>query len=181
MKKYKIYPETTSCYFSTISITAWLPIFQGDHYFKIIIDSLKFCQSQKGLLIHGYVIMPTHVHLITSNKETHNLSEIMRDFKNYTSKEIKKKLTEDNRIQFLKIFSNAAENLQKQQYKIWQDGYHPVALLSEKWFNEKMEYMHYNPVQKGFVELPEHWKYSSARNWLKEDDRIIEIDRGFII
>ncbi len=79
-------------------------------------------------------------------KETHNLSEIMRDLKNYTSKEIKKKLTVDNRIQFLKIFSNAAENLQKQQYKIWQDGYHPVALLSEKWFNEKMEYMHYNPV-----------------------------------
>ena len=125
--------------------------------------------------------MPFHLYLITSNKETHNLSEIMRNFKNVTSKEIKSKLIEDTRNAFLQIFANAAENLPKQQYKIWQGDFHPVALFSDKWFNEKMEYIHYNPVRKGFVEQPEHWKFISARNWLSGDDSIIEIDREFIV
>ncbi|MFO7889757.1 MAG: transposase [bacterium] len=88
MKKYEIYSETTSYYYSTVSITAWLPIFQDECYFKIIIDSFKYCQEHKGLYLLGYVIMPTHLHLITSNNDSTSLSEIMRDFKNYTSKEI---------------------------------------------------------------------------------------------
>jgi putative transposase len=49
----------------------------------------------------------------------------------------------------------------KQKHKIWQDEYHPVAITSEKWFRHKMEYMHNNPVQKGFVERSEDWKYGS--------------------
>ena len=61
--------------------------------------------------------------------------------------------------------------------KIWKDDYHPVALLSEKWFNEKMDYLHYNPVRKGFVEKPEHWKYSSAGNWILDDESIISLNK----
>jgi len=62
----------------------------------------------------------------------------------------------------------------KQDYKIWANDFHPVALKSDRWVRQKIDYIHYNPVRKGFVELPEHWKYSSARNWILGDDRIIE-------
>ena len=89
----------------------------------------------------------------------------MRDFRQFTAKGIRELLEEDQRIQFLKIFEKAAESLPKQQYKIWKDDYHPVALISEKGLNEKINYTHFNPVRKGFVEKPEHWKYSSARNF----------------
>jgi len=65
----------------------------------------------------------------------------------------------------------------KQDYKIWANDFHPVALKSDRWVRQKIDYIHYNPVRKGFVELPEHWKYSSARNWILGDDRIIKIDR----
>jgi len=82
MKRYKIYPETTSFYYSTLSIIGWTPIFQDDYLFRIIIDSLQFCRNQKGLFLLGYVIMPTHLHMITSNEENTTLSDIMRDFKN---------------------------------------------------------------------------------------------------
>ncbi len=176
MKKYKIHPATTSFYYSTLTITSWLPIV----YFTIIIDSLKYCQDNKGLSLLGYVIMPTHMHLITSNSESTNLSHIMRDFKNFTSKKIRDQLTNDNRKAFLDVFARAAERYPKQQYKVWQDEFHPVGLISEKWFTEKLNYMHYNPVRKGFVESPEHWKYSSAKNWYHDDDSIIKIDEELV-
>jgi len=160
-----------------LSIIAWIPIFQDEPYFKIIIESLKYCRIHKGLLLIGYVIIPTHLHLVTSNTNDTTLSEIVRDFKSYTSKRIRERLMEDNRTHYLKVFKHAAKTLPKQIYKIWQDDYHPIALISNGWFHQKMEYMHHNPVRKGFVELPEHWKYSSARNWLLDDDSIIDIDR----
>jgi len=177
MKRYKIYPETTSFYYSTLSVIEWMPVFQDDYLFRIIIDSLQFCRNQKGLFLLGYIIIPTHLHMITANEENTTLSDIMRDFKNFTSKELRKQLINEDRMAIVRVFEKAAENLPKQQFKVWQDDYHPVALTSEKWFHQKMDYMHDNPVRKGFVDLPEHWKYSSARNWLKNDNHIIEIDK----
>ena len=181
MKRYRIYTAETSFYYSTCTIIAWIPILQEDKYFQIIIDSLKYCQENKGLYLLGFIIMPTHLHLITSNSDETNLSDIMRDFRQFTSKRIKDLLVDDKRIQYLEVFEKAACNLSKQKYKIWKDGYHPVALLSEEWFNEKMDYLHYNPVRKGFVEKPEHWKYSSARNWILDDDSIISLNKDCLI
>ena len=105
------------------------------------------------------------------------LSDIMRDFRQYTSRNIRELLEKNDQVFYLKIFKKAAKLLPKQQYRIWQEDYHPVALTSEKWFKQKMEYLHYNPVRKGFVEKPEHWKYSSARNWILGDDSIITVDK----
>jgi REP element-mobilizing transposase RayT len=177
MKRYRISPSETSYYYSTCTISAWIPLFHDEPFFKIIIDSLNYCRIHKGLLLLGYVIMPTHLHLITSNTIDTTLSEILRDFKAYTSKKIRELLEQESRTHYLKVFKNAAKTLRKQTFKIWQDDFHPVALTSDKWFHQKMEYLHNNPVRKGFVELPEHWKYSSARNWLLDDDTIITIDR----
>jgi len=102
----------------------------------------------------------------------------MRDFKHFTSTKIAETLFSDNNHLFLHVFRKAAEGrAKKQEYKVWQDEYHPVAITSEKWFIQKMEYMHDNPVRKGFVEKPEYWKYSSARNWLLDDDSLIQINR----
>ena len=177
MKRYKIYNSETTFYYSTCTIIAWLPIFQEEKYFTVIIDSLKYCQENKGLYLLGYVIMPTHLHLITSNSEDTTLSDIMRDFRQYTSKKVRKLLEEYKQIQFLRIFEKAASKLEKQTYRIWKDDYHPVALKSDKWFHEKINYLHAHPVRKGFVELPEYWKYSSARNWILNDNSIINIDK----
>ena len=125
----------------------------------------------------GYVIMPTHLHLIISNQDNTTLTEIMRDFKNFTSKKIRHRLEKDGRKIYLRVFERSAEKLKRQNFRVWQHDYHPIALTSDEWMNQKMDYVHDHPVRKGFVEIPEHWKYSSTRNWLNDDDRIIEIDR----
>ena len=178
MKRFRIFPEETTLYYSTCTLVNWLPVFQSDMYFQTIIDSLKFCKLNKGLYLLAYVIMPTHLHLVTANSEQTTLSEIMRDFRQFTAKQIRKLLEMEGRMVFLNLFAKAAQNLKKQEYKIWADDFHPVALKSDRWIGQKINYIHNNPVRKGFVELPEHWKYSSARNWILGDDRIIEIDRN---
>jgi len=178
MKRYRVYPEETQFYYSTSTVISWLPIFQKDILFQIIIDSLKYCQKYKGLNLHGYVIMPTHLHLITSHDKKNTLPEIMRDFKHFTSTEIIKCFEKENQIFYLKFFKQAASKKSiEQNYKVWKDEYHPIAIKTPKWFNEKLKYMHNNPVRKGFVELPEHWKYSSARNWLHNNHSVIQIQK----
>lgn len=179
MRRYKIYSDTTF-YFSTCIITQWQCVFKEEKYFQIIIDSLKYCVENKGLYLLGFVIMLNHLHLLTSNKENTNLSNIMRDFKHYTSIKIAEALIEDNEKLFLYIFKKAVEGRSKKiNYKVWQDEFHPEAIYTEKWFYQKLEYIHNNPVRKGYVTKPEDWKYSSARNWLLEDDSLIQLNYDF--
>jgi putative transposase len=180
LKRYRLSPTETTFYYSTCTVTAWLPIFQSESYFRIIIDSLKYCQVHKGLYVLGYVIMPTHLHLVTSNREDVLLSDIMRDFRTFTSRRIREELETDKREVFLQVFEKSAGKLDKQQYRVWTDDYHPVAIKSNHWLQQKLNYTHHNPVRKGFVEKPEYWKYSSARNWLLNDDSIISIDKSVL-
>ena len=59
----------------------WLPIFREKRYFEIIVESLKYCQDNKGLLVSGYVIMLTHFHLMALTKEGVRFQDVMRDMK----------------------------------------------------------------------------------------------------
>jgi len=177
MRRYRVDHTITSIYFATCTIVEWQCVFKEEKYCKLIIDSLQYCRKNKGLHLLGYVIMLNHLHLCTSNDDNITLSNIMRDFKRHTSKLIAQELEKDNQKLFLYLFRKAAKNARKgSKYKVWKDEFHPEAIYSGKWFNQKLEYIHYNPVRKGFVERPEYWKYSSARNWLLNDHSIIALD-----
>lgn len=167
MKHYHIQKDT-NVYFSTCTITQWQCIFKEEKYFHIIVDSLNYCIDYKDLSAIGYVIMLNHLHLITFNSEETVLLNIMRDFKHFTSTEIAKQLVIDNSKLFLYIFRIAAEGRKKKQnYKIWQDEYHPKAIYTPDFLLQKLEYIHNNPVRKGLVLEPEFWRYSSARTWIR--------------
>lgn len=141
MQKYKIDRELTSYYFCTCTVVEWLYIFKEEKYFKVIIDSLNYCRKNKGLYLYGLVIMPNHLHLIVSTQDDVILSEVMRDFKRHTSKKLADMLIADNEKIPLYYMKNAAEK-QDGRIKVWQDEYHPIALFSQKWFNEKLNYTH---------------------------------------
>ena len=174
MKHYKT-DNDTNVYFSTCTIVQWQCIFKEEKYFRIIVDSLNYCIDHKGLSVIGYVIMLNHLHLITLNSEATSLSNIMRDFKHFTSTQIAKQLETDNAKLLLYIFQKAAESRKKQNYKIWQDEYHPKAIYTLDFLMQKLEYIHYNPVRKGLVAKPEHWKYSSARTWLNNEENDVKL------
>ena len=87
MSRWKITPDV-NLYFITTTIVEWQSVFITIPLFETIIESLKFCHTNKGLRLHGYVIMPNHVHYIISTNPLERLSDIMRDFNRFTSQRI---------------------------------------------------------------------------------------------
>ncbi|MBI4811564.1 MAG: transposase [Ignavibacteriales bacterium] len=178
MSHWKFIPETEDqLYFLTSSIIYWTYIFNEPTYFEIIIESLKHCQQHKSLIIAGYVIMPNHLHLICAGSKERKLADTMRDFKHYTACKILDNLRLSQRWKELEIFHRAAIKEGKgNEHRFWTEGTHPILVDTEKMFQEKLNYMHNNPVRKGFVAEPEHWLYSSARNYILGDHSILKVE-----
>lgn len=160
--------EQYALYFLTLQIVEWVDIFTRDKYKSLIIDNLQYCQNNKGLEIFAYVIMTNHIHII-ARSNTGSLSDTIRDFKSYTSKELLKLIdseTESRRKWMLEIFSKAAcKHERNSQYQIWTHENHAEQLWSNDFIASKLDYIHQNPVRAGFVSMPEDYLYSSARNY----------------
>ena len=153
-------------HFITFSVVQWIDIFTRKVYADIVIDSLKYCQANKGLKIHAWCIMSNHLHLIVSTDENNMLSDVLRDFKKFTSvsilAELKNSTTESRKNWMLWIFKKAGEgNNRNKDYQFWQQDNHPIELDSSEIINSKMDYLHQNPVRAGLVRKEEDYLYSS--------------------
>ncbi|MGL1889324.1 MAG: transposase [Reichenbachiella sp.] len=170
MSAYK-FNDPEGMYFVTFTVVEWLDVFTRDDYRQIVLKSLRHCQQEKGLIIHAWVVMSNHMHLIISRKlEGEQLSGIVRDFKKYTSKSIIKSIEENNlesrRNWLLWIFKSAgAKNNNNTNYQFWRQDNHAEQLVSNKFMDQKLNYIHMNPVVSRLVEEPEHYLYSSARDY----------------
>ena len=158
-------------YFLTLTVVDWVDIFTRPYYKHIIINSLKYCQQQKGLEIYAWVLMSNHLHLIAAAKEN-NLSDILRDFKKFTSKAIVKAIQEGNESRqnwILNRFEFAGSNDKKiKNFKFWQDGNEAKEIHSSEFFDQKLEYIHNNPVVAEIVSEPWHYTCSSALDYIGE-------------
>lgn len=156
--------DTHEFNFMTSTIVEWLPVFESEEAKMIVIDSLKFCQENKGLEIAGWVLMIDHLHIIARSKEGYKLSSIMRDFKRHTATQLKNHfLIKDPEHSFLKTFLKAAlSDRRNNLYHVWQRGLFAARLTSEKRFQQKLDYIHANPVKAGIVESPDKYRWSSA-------------------
>jgi len=156
-------------YFVTITTVGWIDIFTRVNQKNAIINSLKYCQVNKGLEIYAYCLMPSHLHLICSANDGLILADIMRDLKKFTSTKIIDlilKEPESRREWLLPLFKKACEHLKRDQvYKVWQDGYHAEVIDTPKFMYQKLNYIHKNPVVDKIVFNSEDYRYSSARNY----------------
>jgi putative transposase len=176
MGRWQIYPGV-NLYFITTTIVEWQNVFVSVPAMEIIIDSLKYCCSNKGLHLHGYVIMPNHAHYMVSTDPPERLPDIIRDFNRFTSRKITSLLDELKWLEMLEVFHRAAiDEGRNNRFKVWQEGCRPIGIDSEKFFHQKLNYLHENPVRKGFVEKPEYWQYSSARNYILNDHSVIKVE-----
>jgi len=167
-EKFKV-ANIRSIHFLTITIIDWVDLLTRPEYKHIIIESLEYCRKDKSLRIYAFVIMTSHIHLIASSDEPFSLPETIRDFKKFTSKRLIEKLIElpeSRKVWILKKFSFAADRIERGvNYKVWKDGFHPVELDSNKLIDEKLDYIHNNPVKEEIVKFPEQYLYSSALNY----------------
>lgn len=158
--------QTNVLYFVTLTIVDWVSIFIRRKYFEFIIDNLQYCQKNKGLEIFEYVIMPNHIHMICLGRDN-PLSDILRDFKSFTSKElynlIKNNSKESRRKWMISIFDKQGKkNNLNQDFQLWKNYNWPTPLTSNSIIDQKAKYIIYNPVKAGFVSKPEDYLHSSA-------------------
>lgn len=165
---YKIY-EIDKAYFLTLTVVGWIDVFTKMIYKIKLVESLKYCQKNKGLEIFSWCLMPSHLHLIARAAGNYSLSEILRDFKKFTAKTIIKQIIEqhDSRQKWmLNQFEFNGRYLKRiEKYKFWQDGNHAEIIYTPNFFYEKLEYIHNNPVKEMIVSKPEDYLFSSARNY----------------
>ena len=157
--------------FLTFTIVEWIDLFTRPVYADLFIDSLKHCQAEKGLVIYAYVIMPSHVHLILQAADELVLSNLIQSVKSYTAKQFigyiqDKDSRESRREWLLNHFAfNARKNRTRSEHQVWERDSHPVLIYSPQVIQQKLNYIHYNPVKARIVRLPEHYVYSSASNY----------------
>lgn len=150
-------------YFMTCTVVHWLPVFASPNVAQIIIDSLKFLQQQ-NVTIYAWVMLENHIHLIAQSED---MSKDIGRFKAYTGKQILAYLSERNaktildQLRYYKVSYKGKDR----EIQLWQEGVHPQMISSEFMMRQKIDYIHQNPVKRGYVDDAIHWRYSSAKNY----------------
>ena len=169
-EKYKFH-DPEGIYFVTPTIVVWADLFTKQQYWHIVLGALAHYQQNNGLIIHAWCVMSSHLHLIISTRKS-PLSDIMRDFKKYTSKRFTGSLKDGNdsrREWLLRLFAEAGAELKRNKnFKVWQDGNHPILLDNNQMITQRLEYVHNNPVEAGLVQDPTDYLLSSARDYADE-------------
>ncbi|MBN2091603.1 transposase [candidate division KSB1 bacterium] len=160
--RYKIYRNEVPC-FITSTVVNWLPLFTSRHIVEILLNSLKFLQEKERLTIYAYVIMENHLHLIASSAQ---LTKEIGIFRSYTARQIIDYLKARNAKNILRLLNfYKLKHKTDRDYQVWQEGIKPKEIINPQVMVQKTEYLHQNPVERGYVDDPLHWRYSSARNY----------------
>ncbi|HTN22228.1 MAG TPA: transposase [Pelobium sp.] len=170
---YRIYDQK-GVYFITCTVNQWVDVFTRKDYVDILLESLRYCQKNKGLEVFSWVVMTNHIHLIISTKKD-NLSDIIRDFKKFTASQITvaiKNNAKESRKNWLLWLLRKDDSI-----LFWQEGYHAEEITGLDFFNIKQDYIHLNPVRAGLVEKEEDYLYSSCGAIYGVREGLLELSR----
>ena len=164
-RKYKFHNKE-GVYFVSFATVYWLDIFVSEVYCNTVVESLDYCRKNKGFEIYCWCIMPSHIHLIIRAKDN-NPEIVLGKFKEHTSKLLTKQIAEnaeESRKEWLlwmmKRAASKSSNFANSQF--WQHHNKPIELWTPEVTEQKVNYIHNNPVVSGFVREPSDWKYGSA-------------------
>jgi putative transposase len=167
-------------YYITTVIYNRLPIFTCPSFIIPLIDSLNFYRHRQTFKLLGYVIMPDHIHLIIWPFGEGSVSDIMRDYKKFTSTRLIRQAEVEGITEWITAFQQAGEETSRSDNKVWQDSYWDENVYTERFLRQKLNYVHNNPLRAKLVEHPADYPYSSYRNYELGEEWLIEIDRGWL-
>ena len=180
-RKYKI-KDQNKLHFATFTVINWIDVFIRNEYRNVFLESIVYCQKNKGLEVYAWCIMTSHIHMILSTNGENKLENIIRDLKSFTSRSIRKllesseKVGESRREWMLSMMHQAGiNNGNNKDFQFWQHHNHPIELSTNNLLDQKLNYIHNNPVEAGFVESPEMWQYSSAKDYYGNGKGVIDI------
>lgn len=160
--RYKVTQKNVP-HFLTMTVNNWIPVFTRPETIEILYQSWNYLQQKRDYKLYGYVVLENHIHLIAQSDD---LNRDIKAFKAYTARNIIDHLKSVNATFLLKqlAFYKKAHKTNS-DYQLWQEGTHPQLMSSEAMLRQKLEYIHLNPVKRGYVDVAEHWRYSSARQY----------------
>ncbi len=154
-----MYTKYFDIYFTTATIKDWFPLLENDLYKKYITDSLSYLVKEKSVFVYAFVIMPNHIHLIWQLRGETELSKIQQRFLKFTAQQMKLHMLNND----LEILENFKSNRQDRKYQIWKDRPLSVELTHDNIVEQKMNYLHNNPIQEkwNLAKKPEDYEFSS--------------------
>ncbi len=172
--RYKVY-EPTAPHFITCTVLHWIPIFTRQESVDIVLKSLEHLQENDNFKLFSYVILENHLHLLCSSDD---IAQRIKKFKSYTAKALLRLLQENRAktiLEQLAFYKKAHKT--ETTYQIWQEGSAFKLIQSEAMMIERINYIHNNPVKRGYVDEAVHWRYSSARNYEGNGEGLIYVER----
>lgn len=155
MPRLRRFTEGQYCYFVTAGTQDRRPLFRDSLLCQILIKNLEFYRNRMKFALHGYVIMPDHIHLLVTPRQPATVSDVMRNLKSYASKEIQEALA--------------------MRGPIWQRRFYDRVIRSEERFRRALDYIHLNPARAGLVRSARDYEFSSYCFW-EEDDGLLPLD-----
>jgi REP element-mobilizing transposase RayT len=160
--RYRIF-EDACPYFLTCTNVGWQPVFTRPEAVQLVFDSWEFLKREKGFRLYAYVVLENHLHLIASAPE---LASAIKSFKMYTARQIIVRLESHGaKVLLSQLHALKLRHKTESEYQVWEEGSKPKQIASDEMMLQKVEYIHQNPVKRGYVDDPVHWRYSSARNY----------------
>jgi putative transposase len=145
--------------FFTATIYEWKHLLAEERHKNIIIESLQFLVTEKRIELNAFVIMSNHIHLIWQPLFDFTGLAIQASFMKHTARQLKLSLLKNDET-FLADFK---VNKHDRGYQLWKREPLSIELITAPVFNQKLEYIHDNPVRAGLCKKPEDYYYSSAR------------------
>ena len=145
--------------FITITCLEWKPVLADDLFKEIIIDSLRFLTNENRITVFAFAILDNHMHMIWQMLGEHTREDVQRDFLKFTGQQILKHLRNRKSSLLAELFVGAKDR----KHQVWERNALSIPVFSEKFFMQKLDYIHYNPVKAGLCEYPEDYRYSSAK------------------
>ncbi len=174
MERFKFYSDG-ALFFVTFSVIEWLPVFVSEAACRIMTDSLTFCHHNKGLRVNAFVVMPTHFHAILFHDsfQADALEKSVVEFRKFTGRS----LADFCMTNLPKCFGDTLrlEAGADRDRRLWQPSRHPELINTESFWQTKIDYLHENPVRKGLVAKPEHWRFSSAAFWMSDGKHAADV------
>jgi putative transposase len=151
--------------FVTTTVTNWQPVFSKRETADLVILTLDETVKKFGISVCGYVLMPSHLHLLAGFPQIEKMSLIIGSFKSLTSRRIRERMREQEQSHFLL----------SGEFKLWKRRFDDVIIVSERQFRIKLDYIHNNPVKAGLVDSADEYVYSSAADWTGSGNGAIEV------
>jgi REP element-mobilizing transposase RayT len=149
--------ELGKTYFYTSTIVEWKSLLENDIFKDTIIQSLEYRSNKNLINVYGFVIMPNHIHIIIEMLKMNGKEKPIASLMKVTSHQFKKMLTNDELINF-KV------DRESRNYQFWQRDPLPIELYSREVIEQKLDYIHNNPIQGKWSLCNDiiDYKYSSA-------------------